>query len=106
MDWILHYLWLIPALPLLAAAVSALARRRHRKFSAGLAIVAMIGALVLSCIAFSNSLQHRAAQIFNFPWFQFGDPALPGTLLKLGWMLDPLTAVMLAMVSFVGLLIF
>src|SRR5258706_9135912 len=106
MDWIVHYLWLIPAIPLLAAGLSALARRRHRRFSAGLAIFAMIGALILSCIAFTNTLQHRDPQIFNFPWFQFGDPALPGTMLKLGWVLDPLTAVMLVMVSFVGLLIF
>jgi NADH-quinone oxidoreductase subunit L len=40
-------------------------------------------------------------QVFNFPWLQFG-----GEWLKLGWMLDPLTAVMLVMVTFVGLLIF
>src|SRR5258706_9939919 len=106
MDWIVHYLWLIPAIPLLAAGLSALARQRHRRFSAGLAIFAMIGALILSCIPFTNTLQHRDPQIFNFPWFQFGDPALPGTMLKLGWVLDPLTAVMLVMVSFVGLLIF
>src|SRR5258706_4843240 len=106
MDWIVHYLWLIPAIPLLAAGLSALARQRHRRFSAGLAIFAMIGALILSCIPFTNTLQHGAPQIFNFPWFQFGDPALPGTMLKLGWVLDRLTAVMLVMVSFVGLLIF
>ena len=106
MDWIVHHLWLIPSLPLLAAGLSALARRRHRSFSAGLAIFAMLGALFLSCVALSNALQHRDVQIFNFPWFQFGDPGLPGTMLKLGWVLDPLTAVMLVMVSFVGLLIF
>ena len=106
MDLIVRYLWLIPVLPLLAAGLSALSKRRHRKFSAGLAILGMIGALILSCAAFANTLKHHDPQIFNFPWFQFGDPALPGTLLKLGWVLDPLTAVMLVMVSFVGLLIF
>jgi NADH-quinone oxidoreductase subunit L len=40
-------------------------------------------------------------QVFNFRWFQVGDEWL-----KLGWVLDPLTAVMLVMVTFVGLLIF
>src|SRR5205085_1838375 len=40
-------------------------------------------------------------QHFNFRWFQFGD-----SWLELGWVLDPLAAVMLVMVSFVGLLIF
>jgi NADH-quinone oxidoreductase subunit L len=44
--------------------------------------------------------------VFNFDWFQMGDPGAPGTVVKLGWVLDPLTAVMLVMVSFVGLLIF
>src|SRR5205085_2136516 len=39
--------------------------------------------------------------VYNFNWFQFGDQVL-----KLGWVLDPLTAVMLVMVCFVGLLIF
>ncbi len=40
-------------------------------------------------------------QVFNFPWFQLGNEWL-----QLGWVLDPLTAVMLVMVTFVGMLIF
>jgi NADH-quinone oxidoreductase subunit L len=40
-------------------------------------------------------------QVVNFPWFQIGNEWL-----KLGWVLDPLTAAMLVMVTFVGLLIF
>jgi NADH-quinone oxidoreductase subunit L len=39
--------------------------------------------------------------VFNFPWFQFGNDWL-----SLGWVLNPLTAVMLVMVTYVGLLIF
>ncbi|HMJ89467.1 MAG TPA: NADH-quinone oxidoreductase subunit L, partial [Candidatus Acidoferrum sp.] len=39
--------------------------------------------------------------VHNFDWLTFGN-----TTLKLGWMLDPLTAVMLLMVTFVSLLIF
>src|SRR5262249_26219622 len=45
-----------------------------------------------------------ARQVFNFAWFQFA--AGDAGVLKLGWVLNPLTAVMLVMVSFVGLLIF
>ena len=37
----------------------------------------------------------------NFTWFIFGDHAL-----RLGWLLDPLTAVMLMMITLVGLCIF
>jgi NADH-quinone oxidoreductase subunit L len=105
-NWILPNLWLIPALPLAAAALSAVAPRSQRRFSATLAVGSMILATVLSLIAFGEALKHsgsgeEARQVFNFPWFQIGD-----TWLKLGWMLDPLTAVMLVMVSFVGLMIF
>src|SRR5438876_11427600 len=104
-----QYLWLIPAFPLLAAGSSALAKQRHRKFAALLAISSMIVALVLSCAAFANALQHSghgeaARQVVNFRWLQFGEGEMGA--LKLGWVLDPLTALMLVMVSFVGLLIF
>ena len=106
MNWIIKYLWLIPVLPLLAAGLSSLANQRRRKFAASLAIGSMGLALVLSCIAFANALQHSgngeaSRQVLNFRWFQMGD-----VWLELGWVLDPLTAVMLVMVSFVGLLIF
>jgi len=105
LNWIIRYLWLIPVLPLFAAGVSALAKQRQRKFAASLAIGSMGVALILSCVAFANALKHsgngEAPRHFNFRWFQFGD-----AWLELGWVLDPLTVVMLVMVSFVGLLIF
>src|ERR1039458_8372417 len=104
MPWIVKNLWLIPALPVLAAGLSALMPRRYRKFSASLAIGAMVCAFLLSLCAFAHTLGHHggeARQVFNFPWFQFGSEWV-----KLGWVLDPLTAVMLVMVTVVGLLIF
>jgi NADH-quinone oxidoreductase subunit L len=71
----------------------------------------MAVALVLSCWAFVGALRHLSGgeveqQVVNFDWFQFGDPSVSAAALRLGWVLDPLTAVMLVMVSFVGLLIF
>ena len=106
MTWIVRNLWLIPALPGLAAGLSALAKQRNRRFAASLAIGAMGLSFLLSLCAFGHVLQssdhgETATQVFNFPWLQYG-----GEWLKLGWMLDPLTAVMLVMVTFVGLLIF
>src|SRR5437588_11835783 len=106
MSWIPQYLWLIPALPLLAAGVSALLKQRQRNLASTLAIGSMVLALVLSCMAFATVLQHSghgeaARQVLNFRWFQFGD-----SWVELGWVLDPLAAVMLVMVSIVGLLIF
>src|ERR1035437_1628768 len=108
MPWIVKNLWLIPALPILAAGLSALAPQRCRKFSATLAIGSMVLAFLLSLCAFAHTLQHggheAAKEVFNFQWLQFA--AGDAGILKLGWVLDPLTAVMLVMVSFVGLLIF
>ncbi|NOS71835.1 MAG: NADH-quinone oxidoreductase subunit L [Verrucomicrobia bacterium] len=104
--WIVKTLWLIPALPMLAAGLSALAPQRCRKFSASLAIGSMVIAFALSVCALRQSILcgEGARDVFNFEWLRFaaGDPGI----LKLGWVLDPLTAVMLVMVTFVGLLIF
>jgi NADH-quinone oxidoreductase subunit L len=46
-----QHLWLIPALPLVAAAIGALTPRGGRALASGVAIAAMIGAFVLSCFA-------------------------------------------------------
>jgi NADH-quinone oxidoreductase subunit L len=95
--------WLIPFVPLVAAAVQSLLNRRQRKLSAGLAI----GAMSLSCILSLRALfatlggEHQWPAVANFTWFEFGT-----TKLQLGFILDPLTAAMAAMVTFVGLMIF
>src|ERR1043165_9939091 len=105
MLWIVKNLWLIPALPLFAAGLSALLKQRQRALAATLAIGSLAASLVLSCIAFLPTLHAGHGEVFregfNFDWLSFGN-----TTLKLGWMLDPLTAIMLVMVTFVGLLIF
>src|SRR6185312_6982101 len=106
MNWIVRNLWLVPALPALAAGLSALTRQRNRRFAASLAIGSMGLSFLFSVCAFVQILlvgSHEEAVrlVFNFPWLQYGSEWL-----KLGWILDPLTAVMLVMVSLVGLLIF
>jgi len=106
MTWIVQNLWLVPALPTVAAGISALASRRHRVLAASLAIGSISVSFLLSFIAFAHvlSLSNQGLetrQVVDFRWFQFGNEWL-----KLGWMLDPLTAIMLVMVTLVGLLIF
>ncbi|MCL5096572.1 MAG: NADH-quinone oxidoreductase subunit L [Candidatus Omnitrophica bacterium] len=106
MSWISSNLWLIPVLPLLASAVLAVTKQPHRRFAAALAIGSMALACLLSWDAFLTTLHAPAhggiwRDFHNFRWFQMGDQWL-----WLGWLLDPLTAVMLVMVSTVGLLIF
>jgi len=104
MSWILQNLWLIPVLPLLAAGISALLKRPNRSLAAGLAIGAMGASFLVAVAGFIETLgKHGAAarQVHNFDWFALGD-----TVVRLGWVLDPLTAAMVVMITFVGSLIF
>jgi NADH-quinone oxidoreductase subunit L len=106
MNWIVRNLWLVPILPVLAAGISTLAKRKSRVLAASLAIGSIALSFLLSVWAFAHVLWLRnngevSQQVFNFRWFQFGNEWL-----SLGWILNPLTAVMLLMVTFVGLLIF
>ncbi len=100
METIINYLWLIPTAPLLAAGAGALLPRRQRRLGAALAIGAISFSLVLSCAAFLATL-HSGRAVSNFRWFDFG-----ATSVQLGWVLDPLGAVMAVMVALVSLLIF
>ncbi|MGA3161164.1 MAG: NADH-quinone oxidoreductase subunit L [Terracidiphilus sp.] len=103
---IAEILWLIPAVPIVAAGLGALLKRSGRKTAATLAIGSLGFSLLLSLFAFAHVLSDwmtgiATREIVTFPWFQFG-----ASNVDLGWVLDPLSAIMLVMVSFVGLLIF
>ena len=108
---------LVPLLPLLAAGITALLKQNQRGLSATLVISAQVIACVISLFAFVGSIaiipnQHGSPEhlatwhqgvhpFYNFPWLTFGHDTL-----RLGLLLDPLSAAMAAMVSFVTLLIF
>jgi NADH-quinone oxidoreductase subunit L len=97
-----QHLWLIPALPLAAAAFGAVLPRRARKLAAGATIAAMGAAFLLACLALNGALADPGAHtVANFAWFDLGRNSL-----RLGFLLDPLTAFMAVMVTFVSLLIF
>jgi proton-translocating NADH-quinone oxidoreductase chain L len=103
---IVRILWLIPAVPMVAAGVIALLKQPHRKLAAGLSIGSMCFSFVLALFAFAHVVAGWANGIavretVNFAWFHIGSEAV-----AMGWLLDPLAAVMLVMVTFVGLLIF
>ena len=102
----INYLQFIPALPIVASGAIALLKQPRRKAAAALAIGSLSISLLLSLIAFCHVVAgwaHGAAvrEFVNFTWLRFGNSTV-----DLGWILDPLAAVMLVMVSFVGLLIF
>ena len=93
-------LW-IPLLPLIAGTFLGLLKPSG-KLSAIVAIAALAISLVLSLKAFAMTWDHEAhALTHNFTWIQ-----IAGVNLDFGVVLNPLTGSMLAMVSFIGLLIF
>jgi NADH-quinone oxidoreductase subunit L len=99
---IVTHLWLIPAAPLLASLLVLFLFSHARKLAAATAVLGQVAALLVSIAAFVATLDKPGFRAFhNFTWFTFGNQAV-----RLGWLLDPLTAVMLLMISFVGLCIF
>jgi NADH-quinone oxidoreductase subunit L len=100
--WILNYLWLIPAVPFAASLIILSLPNARRRSAAALAVAGQVAVLALSVVAFLPTLQtHGFRAVQNFTWFTFGDNAL-----RLGFVLDPLAAAMLLMISLVGLCIF
>ncbi len=102
MSWMVHYLWMIPAVPLAASLVILSLSNARRKGAAALAVIGQVLALAMSVLAFAATLQvpgFRAVR--NFTWFTFGEQTL-----RLGSVLDPLAAAMLVMITLVGLCIF
>lgn len=112
--------WLIPAGPLLVFFLIVLFTRNNRTFSWVLAWAGVIGALVLSwTVAFHmfgtylggdishphELLEHPVQVASSIDWLPIGDYA-NGTWLQMGVSVDPLTAVMLFMVSLAVVMIF
>jgi NADH-quinone oxidoreductase subunit L len=99
---IANNLWLFPAVPFAGAiAILTLAKSRC-KTAPALAIAGQVVVLATSVIALLATVQtygFRAVQ--NFTWLTFGDQTL-----RLGFVLDPIGAAMLVMISLVGLCIF
>jgi NADH-quinone oxidoreductase subunit L len=99
---IVSNLWLLPAVPFAAAVVILSLGKSRRKSAAALAIGGQIVVLATSIVAFIPTLQtHGFRAVQNFTWFTFGEQTL-----RLGFVLDPLAAAMLVMISLVSLCIF
>ena len=99
---IVSNLWLVPAVPFAAAVVILSLGKSRRKSAVVLAIGGQIVVLAISIVAFLPTLQTRGFRaVQNFTWFTFGEQTL-----RLGFVLDPLAAAMLVMISLVSLCIF
>src|SRR5437868_3679048 len=101
-SWIITNLWLIPTVPIGASLIILFLANSRRHLAATVAILGQITALVLSIAAFLPTLAAPGfSAVDNFAWFTFGEQTL-----QLGFVLDPLAAAMLMMITLVGLCIF
>jgi len=98
-------LWWIPLLPLLAAAAIAFLPDARGRLASKLALGALGVSCILALLAANCTLSPSGEGAFRLAtattWFTFGESAL-----KVGVLLDPMSAAMIAMVTFVALWIF
>jgi NADH-quinone oxidoreductase subunit L len=100
--WIVSHLWMAPAAPLAASLLILTLGRSRRGGAAAAAIAGQIIALCVAVCAFLPTISAPGWRaVHNFTWFMFGDSAL-----RIGWLLDPLSAAMLLMITLVSLCIF
>ena len=99
----LDYLWLIPALPFLGAAVNGLlVRNRHKSLATAIGV----GAPGLSLLVALACLAEFLSRPGYAPFEQLLYPWTAGALkIDIAFLLDPLSAIMLFVVTFVGFLI-
>jgi len=96
----LPYSWLIPALPLLSFALIVFFLIRSNKASSYTSIAAILGSLALSVAVLAEVLGNPQPQEFAINWIFMESFKLPMVMY-----IDPLTAVMVVMVSLVASLI-
>ncbi len=102
MDNIMQISWLIPVLPFLAFACIGLILHRWSKSSAALSIAAIGISWILSVLIAWQVFTGSPEQVFemSFRWLD-----MPGLNVDMGILVDPLTAVMLIVVTTVALLV-
>ena len=101
----LSMIWLIPGFPILAAILLTLWPTHQRRGAAWIGIGGMALSLLGASVAFlaiasAPGEEGLVRWVHNFLWFDVGESPI-----KIGWLLDPLSAAMLWMVTFVSLLV-
>lgn len=100
----LEHSWLIPLLPAAAFLIIGFFTRPFKKFSAGIAIAASIVSFILALgvvtAVITNGIAVENPFIQRIPWFSVGGLNIP-----MGVLIDPLTAMMLFVVTTVSLLV-
>ena len=102
---LIDYLWLVPALPLAGATINAIFSRKLPRWLVSMIACGTVGAsFVVSLLAFfamqSLDEAHRVINVSLFTWIPVSDFRI-----DVAFLLDPLSALMLLVVTGVGFLI-
>ena len=97
----IEWAWLIPVFPLVAFAVISFATRPWRQFSGYVAVAGILAAFLLSVSVFGEALAGAHIEE-QFNWLPLAEA---GRTLQIGFQVDPLTAIMLLVVSSVASLV-
>ncbi|MDJ1177852.1 NAD(P)H-quinone oxidoreductase subunit 5 [Roseofilum sp. BLCC_M91] len=107
MELLYEYAWLIPVLPLLGAMLVGLglisfnkATNSLRQINAGVIVSLLGAAMVLSFALLWSQIQGHEVYTYTLDWASAGDFHL-----TMGYVIDPLTSVMLAIVTTVAFLV-
>jgi len=93
--------WIIPVFPLAAAAVVALLGDRVKRLAGSITAAAVFFSLIVSVKIFMEMLAHPAASQFAMTWLQTAG----SFRLEVGMLVDPLSSLMLVIVTFVSLMV-
>jgi len=104
-EFAMQHAWLVPLLPSLAFAAIVLLTRPWPKLSAFLAVGSMVFSCIIASLAaygvFTNPEFMEKPLEYSMNWF-----SMPGMQVNIGILLDPVSAMMMFMVTLVGSLIF
>jgi NADH-quinone oxidoreductase subunit L len=99
-----EYLWLVPALPLAGAAINAVFSRKMTRAQVSAIAVGAVGLSFLVAVAEFLTMQaggeHRAFDVSVYSWIPVGNFKV-----DIAFLLDPLSALMILVVTGVGFLI-
>jgi len=103
-DYFMYHAWLIPLLPALAFGCITLLTKQWKWLSATLSVGAMVSGFVMASFVMAGVLQHPELAehplVYTLTWL-----SMPGFTVNAGIQLDPLSAMMLFMVTLVASLI-
>lgn len=104
-ELMIKYVWLIPALPLFMFVLINFVFKKSKALSALSAILGMLGALGISTgialeVLGGHEISMSTPKEMSLEWIN-----MPGFYVEMGALIDPLTVVMLLVVTFIALLV-